>query len=115
MKKYEPQFEAKENGVAKALQLIGTIIYFSGFIAGIAFGQVEVMGYYYTHTEFSWSLAFMWWIASAISGTMFLGFAEIINLLTAIKYKTYIVNEDDNISDLSTANNRTKIEELPEL
>ncbi len=79
-----------ENGIATALTVIAWIIYIGGFIAGIAFGNVEVVrGTYYTYTdtEFSFAIAFVYWAACIIAGTMFLGFAEIIKLLEAIKRK----------------------------
>ena len=79
-----------ENPIATALTVIAWILFIGGFIAGIALGTVEVeRGYYYTYTdtEFSFAVAFVYWCASLISGTMFLGFAEIIKLLTDIKNK----------------------------
>lgn len=78
------------NPIAKALTVIAWIIFIGGFIAGIALGTVEVeRGHYYTYTdtEFSFAVAFVYWCVSFISGTMFLGFAEIIKLLNEIKYK----------------------------
>lgn len=79
-----------ENGIATALTVIAWIIYIGGFIAGIAFGNVEVVrGTYYTYTdtEFSFAIAFVYWAVCLVAGTMFLGFAEIIKLLEAIKRK----------------------------
>ncbi len=78
------------NGIATALTVIAWIIYIGGFIAGIAFGNVEVVrGTYYTYTdtEFSFAIAFVYWAVCLVAGTMFLGFAEIIKLLEAIKRK----------------------------
>ncbi len=76
----------QDNPVAIALTVIAWIIFIAGFIAGIALGNVEV-GTYYTHTEFSFAAALIYWAVALISGTMFLGFAEIIKLLDAIKNK----------------------------
>lgn len=93
VKKYA-KTEDKENGaknpVAVALTIIAWIIFIGGFISGIALGWVEVeMGreFVRTYSEFSFESAFVYWCTSLISGTVFLGFAEIIKLLTAIKRK----------------------------
>ena len=91
VKKYSKKEETTENNpIATALTVIAWIVFIGGFIAGIALGTVEVeRGYYYTYTdtEFSFVVAFVYWCVSLISGTMFLGFAEIIKLLDAIKKK----------------------------
>ncbi len=91
IKKYSKiETTTKSNPVAIALTVIAWIIFIGGFIAGIALGTVEVeRGYYYTYTdtEFSFAVAFVYWCVSLISGTMFLGFAEIIKLLDAIRRK----------------------------
>ncbi|MBR3994341.1 MAG: hypothetical protein IKI97_03575 [Clostridia bacterium] len=78
------------NAVAIVLTIIAWITFIVGFFAGIAFGieKAEIGIYYtYTDTEFSFATAFAYWCASFISGTMFLGFAEIIKLLDNIKNK----------------------------
>ena len=91
VKKYSKKEETTENNpIATALTVIAWIVFIGGFIAGIALGTVEVeRGYYYTYTdtEFSFAIAFGYWCVSLISGTMFLGFAEIIKLLNDIKRK----------------------------
>ena len=95
VKKYLRQEKTKKettynNPIATALTVIAWVLFIGGFIAGIALGTVEVeRGYYYTYTdtEFSFAIAFVYWCVSLISGTMFLGFAEIIKLLDAIKRK----------------------------
>ena len=74
------------NPIASALSIIAVLIYIGGFIAGICFANVEV-GTYYTHKEFSFAIALIYWAVSLVSGTMFLGFAEIIKLLHDIKNK----------------------------
>lgn len=79
-----------DNGIATLLTVIAWIIYIAGFVAGIGFGNVEVVrGTYitYTDTEFSFQIAFTYWATCFITGTMFLGFAEIIKLLEEIKRK----------------------------
>ncbi len=78
------------NPIAIALTVIAYIIFIGGFIAGIALGNQDVVKgtyYQYTVTEFSFAIAFTYWCIAFISGTMFLGFAEIIKLLHAIKNK----------------------------
>ena len=88
--KKEVEEDVSNNPVATALTVIAWVIFIGGFIAGIVLGRVEVeKGYYYTYTdtEFSFAIAFVYWCVSLISGTVFLGFAEIIKLLNAIKRK----------------------------
>jgi len=94
LKKYtnkaNTESEPNTNTIATALAIIAWIIFIFGFIAGIAFGNTEVEhGYYYNYTkkEFSLVIAATYWGISFISGTVFLGFAEIIKLLDGIKNK----------------------------
>ena len=78
------------NTIASVFKVLAWIIFFGGFIAGIVLGRVEVTrGFYYTYTdtEFSFAQAFTYWAISFINGMIFLGFAEIIQLLTDIKSK----------------------------
>ncbi len=76
-----------ENTIATCLTVIAWILFIGGFIAGIALGNVEAEGYYRSHTEFSFGIALIYWSISLISGLLFLGFSEVIKLLTAIKNK----------------------------
>ena len=73
----------KDNPVATALTFIAWAVFICGFIAGGVLGDTVAE---YSH-EFSLGTAFTYWAVSFISGTMFLGFAEIIKLLEAIKRK----------------------------
>lgn len=78
------------NTIANVLSVVAVIVFIIGFILGIAMGSVEVTkGTYYTYTdtEFSFSIALAYWFVSFVSGILLLGFAEIINLLDAIKNK----------------------------
>ena len=79
------------NPVAGFLWFIAMALYIGGFLSGIVFANktVDVGGYYYsrTATKFMWSVALTYWCTAAVSGTLFLGFAEIIKLLEAIKNK----------------------------
>lgn len=60
----------KENSIAKVLTVIAYIIYIVGVIA--------VM---YMSSNFSFGIVFMYLVIAIVSGTLFLGFAEIIELL----------------------------------
>lgn len=78
------------NTISVLFKAIGYFIFLIGFIVGIASSNVEVVtGTYYQHTttEFSWALAFTYWGVAFISGMVFLGFSEIIQLLTDLKNK----------------------------
>ena len=74
------------NPIANALTIIAWVIFGVGFLAGLYLSNVEV-GTYYTHEEFSFAIALTYWGVALVSGTMFLGFAEIIKLLNDIKNK----------------------------
>lgn len=74
----------RKNKVADILVVIAWVVYIGGFILGIVGAYEEVtVGTYYLGTEkvFSWLAAFTGWATAFITGTMFLGFAEIIKLL----------------------------------
>lgn len=80
-----------KNPVAGFLWFIAMALYVGGFLSGIVLANrtVDVGGYYYSRTEtkFMWSVALTYWCTAAVSGTILLGFAEIIKLLEAIKNK----------------------------
>lgn len=65
------------NGIATAIRVIAVLIYIVGFICGCVVGAGAE----------SWGLAFIYWCAFAVSGTIMLGFSEIINLLHKINLK----------------------------
>ena len=63
------------NGIATVLTVIGVIVYLIGFIGFFAMLNMNALS------------AFITLVGAAISGTMFLGFSEIIKLLQSIKNK----------------------------
>ena len=63
----------ERNYIATAIKIIAVLIYIVGLIYGWIAG-----------TEESWGLAIIYWCACAVSGTIMLGFSEIINLLHEI-------------------------------
>lgn len=69
------KIEHKENAVAKVLTVLGCITYIIGFIGGF----LGADGYF--------GITIAIWVASFISGTMFLAFSQIIKLLEDIKRK----------------------------
>ena len=73
--------DKKNNVVATVLTCIAWLIYIGGFIFGCIEG--DEMGRY----EFAFDMAFPYWLATLIFGTMLLGYAEIIKLLQGIKDK----------------------------
>ena len=79
---------SNKSGISIVFKILAWITFIGGFISGFVFGMVEVTkGTYYTHTstEFSFTLALTYWAVSFVSGMVFLGFAEVIQLLTDIK------------------------------
>lgn len=65
----------KRDGAAGALSFIGVLIYIIGFIVGCFF------------VKNSFTTALSYWVDAFVSGTMMLGFAEIIKLLHKINSK----------------------------
>ena len=102
---------SNSNTIANALQAIAVLIYGGGFIGGIAFGQV--VGEYSWDTSFSFLLALPYWAAAIISGTMFLGFAEIIKLLQRLVdiEKVYSIKTSAGVID----NTSEQFSDLPSL
>ncbi len=84
--------EEQNNKIATALTYIGVIIYCGGAILGLVYGN-ESTDY---GTEFVFAIAIKYWITAFISGTVFLGFAEIIKLLEEIKNKLDKKTDDKN-------------------
>lgn len=74
------------NAIASMLKFIAWITYLCGFITGLIFGRIEMPYGAITglQTQFSFSIALIFWFAAFISGTLFLAFAEVINLLQKI-------------------------------
>lgn len=68
-----------KNPIATILKVIAVIVYIAGFIASFFLG-VDRYG------DIS-AMVMVWWIVFFISGTIYLGFAEIIQLLEDIKKK----------------------------
>jgi len=62
------------NTVSTVLLGIGILFIVVGFISGIAFAQDQ-------YGNFFISVAFYYWLSGIIAGFLFIGFAEIINLL----------------------------------
>jgi len=77
----QPVPDKNSNGVASVLRVISILTYIGGFFYGIVLGFVTAG---YGSTGFSFITALIYWIAAFISGTIFLGFSEIINLLQQI-------------------------------
>ena len=72
-----PTANTSSNFIAKVIKIIAIVIYVCGFFAGIMVGlQVE-----------SFLITLLYWVAAALSGTMMLGFSEVIRLLHEINSK----------------------------
>lgn len=65
------------NVIATVLFVIGIIIYLAGFVAGIMMFREE---------DTVW-MGFVYWIGAFISGSIFVGFSEVIKLLHEINNK----------------------------
>lgn len=76
-----------ENKIAKALRIIGYVIIGGGiigsFILGEKLGTTETYGYHYTYSEvvFNWTVTLTGIFSSVVSGSLFIGFSEVIKIL----------------------------------
>ncbi len=78
----------KHKTMALIFTVIAWIVFVGGFVAGISFANIVIDPYDVVNgTYFSFSIAFTYWSVSLISGTIILGFAEIIKILDDIKKK----------------------------
>ena len=112
-----------ENKKAAAIHTIGVLEIiggvFLGIILGFAIPEITISGTYIARTEetFNWSLAITIIAISAVNGLLFIGFAEIINLL----HKQNMIldkneNEDrDKDKSIETTFDENDYEELPTL
>lgn len=75
--------EPTTNTIGNIIKIIGFCVMFVGFVVG-ALMEKELGSYSYT---FEIKIALPFWIAGFISGTIFIGVAEIINLLHKIHEK----------------------------
>ncbi|MCL7749203.1 hypothetical protein [Halalkalibacter alkaliphilus] len=78
-----------KNKIAIAIKVIAVLQIIVGFFAGLIAANVEVSYTYLTgtYTEFNWTIAIIWWLASIITSIFLLGFAEIVHLLQKIADK----------------------------
>ena len=90
MKQYEPKFEVRDNNVGTALQIVAIFSVIDGIILCVVSIQAG-----------STILAISCISMGIISAVFIWGFAEIIFLLTDIKYKIY---EEVNHGDDSASN-----------
>jgi hypothetical protein len=103
-----------QNRIATILEVVAWFTYIGGFIAGLSLARIEVPYLLsLTRTEFSLSLALTYWAGFFVTGTVFLGFSEIIKLLQKL------VDKDTRIK-LPTIKDEEKSREelfndLPEL
>lgn len=65
------------NILATAIMIIGIVIYLCAFFAGIMLGQAAE----------SFMTMLLFWVAGVLSGTLMLGFSEVIRLLHEINQK----------------------------
>ena len=71
----------KLNPIYVTLVTAAILIFVSTFISGSLFATETYSGYYYTHTDFHFDIALIYWGIGCVSGIFFLALAEIIRLL----------------------------------
>ena len=73
----------KRNGVATTLGLIGLLIIIIGLFVGISMGTKTAYG----DSDFNFEVALSCWVEPFVSGMLFVGFSQVIQLLEDIKNK----------------------------
>ena len=76
----EKACEKDKNGIASLLKWLASSVYVFAFIAGIALGR-DVYG------NSSFGLCLLYWVAGLFSGSLLLGFSEVVRLLHEIRQK----------------------------
>lgn len=89
----------EENKVAKYIKIIGILIIVLGvigsFVLGDIYAVVETYGTTFTFTEetYNWPVTLIGIFSSMVSGILFIGFSEVINLLQKTVTQLRIVEE----------------------
>ena len=91
-----PRHSESNNTIATLLKVLAIIIYVCGFLAGIVTSV--------------WSLMFLYWFAAFFSGSLLLGFSEVIRLLDLIAMKGYSVTSDKTSRPVGSAVKRTAMQ-----
>ena len=105
-----------ENGVAKTIKIVGILEMLAGFIIGYFLGN-EGTGY---SSEMHESVFIYWVIIGFVSGMLFIGFSEVIQLLHNINEKLRkkfdTTEGDKELIEKFTANkgNKSKYEQWQE-
>ena len=97
----------KGNATAKVLRTLGTCIIVVGilgaFCAGLAFPAVSISRSGRMDSTYNWGLVVAVITGSIISGAMFYGIAEIINLLQRIEKKLCVDGgESEKLKDIES-------------
>lgn len=71
------------NTIAKILRIIGVLEIFAGILLGVIIGLTDG------------SIGFLWWGIGLVSGMIFIGFSEIIELLYSINSKLYDIDKTE--------------------
>lgn len=79
------EIKKRENSIASTFRVIAWFIFIGGFLGGLVFGRDN---YGYRYSEFSFSLAMIYWVSAFISGMVFMGIAEVISLLQRLVNQT---------------------------
>ncbi|AST90683.1 hypothetical protein BC6307_04985 [Sutcliffiella cohnii] len=87
---------SRENRIAEIIVRIGVGIIAFGILFGIVIGA--------SHYEFDWLMALYWWVVSFVVGILFIGFAEVIELLHKIHEKVDLAIGNENDSNVPVFN-----------
>ncbi|MED4016973.1 MULTISPECIES: hypothetical protein [Sutcliffiella] len=87
---------SRENRIAEIIVRIGVGIIAFGFLFGIVIGA--------SHFEFDLLMALKWWVVSFVTGILFIGFAEVIELLHKIHEKVGLALGKENESNIPVFN-----------
>lgn len=111
---------SSNNPVAHALKIIAYLTYACGLFLGLIIARESVEVGYFSRVEtvFSWTTALLIWSSALISGTLILGFAELIKLSqlqadladsTNMAIRNLRSNQTSNIANTSNSTTKTPL------
>ena len=105
-----------ENPISKALKVIGVLEIAAGLIIGLILGYEDSA---YGSSEMNFGVVFYWTIIGFVSGMLFIGFSEVIQLLHNINEKlrkNFNMPEEENevIEKVTIKKGQSKYEQWKE-
>lgn len=90
MQKIKVEKKIEKPLVSIVLYVIGGLLFIGGIVTGLVLGTVEKISWGTSYGyEFHFEIAIIYWVFGIVLGTLFIGYGEIIDLLTIIANRDY--------------------------